>query len=82
MSGRFLQSGVNNSLRQSNAAHQVLEARLGAQGVEPRLYFESHKTERRMLLVSSFEPCDCLITLTQARIEKGYPVRILRCLGP
>ena len=57
------------SLRQPDTADQIGEARVGADGVPQRRYFEHQKTIR-MLLISLFQEDEGLIFLAEACMDK------------
>lgn len=59
--------------REIHAAQEVLEAWVGAQGVVSWIYFE-HNEDVRALLVGLFQPCACLVEITQSGIDLSYIV--------
>jgi hypothetical protein len=61
-------------LRKANPPEQVLETGVRANGAEPRIYFEENEIVIA-LLISLFEPLECLIVGTKAYIEYSDDVR-------
>lgn len=62
-------SAQRNLRRKADAAQQILEARVGTQGVPGRVNFEHGETGA--LLVSLFEPREGLVLLAQPHINEG-----------
>jgi hypothetical protein len=58
------------SLREADAADEVGVARIGAQAVERGIHFEAYKL-RRVLLISFFEPSECVVVVAQSRVVRG-----------
>src|SRR6266850_1535731 len=59
------------SLRQAEAAQQVGEAWVGAQGVPEWVHFNAGEETKRTLLVSLFEPREGLVLVLQSKINHG-----------
>src|SRR4029077_9029730 len=56
------------SVRESDAAEQVLESRIRAQAVHPQVRFNEIDDVRRSFLVGSFEEFEGLVLLAQPRV--------------
>ena len=56
------------SLREANAAHQGLKARVGAERVKLGKHLQE-TCEIGALLIALFEPGDCMILVTQTRVD-------------
>src|SRR5258708_19438938 len=59
---------LSSSVAETDAAHKLLEPRIGAEGIEAR---SQEDTRIKSFFIAFFEPSHCLVLITESCIDHG-----------